>query len=447
MGCFNSKSRDERGTKKKPGQAGEVAVFVPGLRIPKSIDFGRSLQGYLSPGMIERLSALRTRIVVMAAGEGSAATKPKRKTATQHGGSTVADLQQALEDYLPVLLGLTREGSRLKDLVEFVWVNQEDDKQETAIPNAWYEVLSVLHMMGMLSLSQANYLLIPKAPVDGYQPKVTEENKKAAIDIFLKAAGYLDCAVRRIFPQIPEDIKSMLPADLKEGVLQALAVQALGQGVDIQLGLAIDNAKATLAVKRRLACEEVKYWNQAQDSTSDLPLGSEWGEKHRLFIKWKHAEAKAAAYYYHGLILDEGNGENTHANAVASLQAADQFLKESKKACTEFCHAAPTTSVPPLWGAMKYLSEKIPKDASSKARINRDVYSREKVPETPPKLPDFSVALKPSEYELPPIDQGWKEEVEMQPYTVPSLEENKRDGKVENLQTDQIKIERRPSVV
>lgn len=34
------------------------------------------------------------------------------------------------------------------------------------------------------------------------------------------------------------------------------------QGVDIQLGIAIDSSKATLAVKRRLSCEMVKYWQQ-----------------------------------------------------------------------------------------------------------------------------------------------------------------------------------------
>lgn len=34
------------------------------------------------------------------------------------------------------------------------------------------------------------------------------------------------------------------------------------QGVDVQLGMAIDSVKATLAVKRRLACEMVKYWHQ-----------------------------------------------------------------------------------------------------------------------------------------------------------------------------------------
>ena len=33
---------------------------------------------------------------------------------------------------------------------------------------------------------------------------------------------------------------------------------------------------------------------------------------------------------------------------------------------------------PLLWGTMKYLSEKIPKDTSSKVRINRDLYSYER---------------------------------------------------------------------
>lgn len=74
------------------------------------------------------------------------------------GGSTLADLQQALEDYLPVLLGLVKDGkacinvtlvrmyqlfqisansvayllfagSQLQYKVQFVWVNQEDDAE------------------------------------------------------------------------------------------------------------------------------------------------------------------------------------------------------------------------------------------------------------------------------------------------------------------------------
>ncbi|XP_057424528.1 uncharacterized protein LOC130718085 [Lotus japonicus] len=411
MGCIVSSQKDSGGNRRKPGSIGEVSVNVPGLRIPKPVDFAHSLGDCLSKSLVERLSALRTRIVVMAGQEGPTITRTKRKSATQHGGSTLADLLQALEDYLPVLLGLVKDGSHLQFKVQFVWVNQEDDAEETAMSNAWYEVLSVLHLMAMLLLSQANLLLLPRTSSDGYQPKVTEENRRASVDIFLKSAGYLDCAVKHVLPQLPEELRRNLPVDLAEGVLRALCLQALGQGVDIQLGMAIDSAKATLAVKRRLACEMVKYWQQAQDNIMNLPLANGWGKKHILYVKWKHVEAKSAAYYYHGMILDEGNTEKSQGMAVAALEAADDYFKESKKLCEAFNVAPPLSRNPPLWGTMKYLSEKIPKDTSSKVRVNRDLYSHERIMETAPTLPDFALALKPDEYQLPPVSPSWTENV------------------------------------
>lgn len=90
------------------------------------------------------------------------------------------------------------------------------------------------------------------------------ESRRASIDIFLKAAGYLDCAVRHVLPQLPTGLRFIdgpmlngvacgiiissllqdfsdiikycyivyrkdLPVDLAEGVLRALCLQALGQ--------------------------------------------------------------------------------------------------------------------------------------------------------------------------------------------------------------------------
>ncbi|KAL8123988.1 uncharacterized protein LOC141717922 isoform X2 [Apium graveolens] len=410
MGCFVSTAKDTGGNRRRPGNIGEVTVFVPGLRIPKPVDISQSLGNHLSKSLVERLSALRTRIVVMAGQEGPTITRTRRRGSTQHGGSVLGDLIQALNDYLPVLLGLVKDGSLLQHKVQFIWVNQEDDAEETAMSSAWYEVLSVLHLMAALSFLQANLLLLPRMSSDGYQPKVSEESRRSSIDTFLKAAGYLDCAVRHILPQLPPELRRDLPVDLAEGVLRALCLQALGQSVDIQLGLAIDSTKATLAVKRRLACEMVKYWQQAQDNITNLPLTNSWGEKHKLFVKWKYIEARAAAYYYHGLILDEGNTEKSHGMAVAALKAADEYLKESKKTSEVFNMAPPFSRNPPLWGTMKYLSEKIPKDTSSKVRINRDLYSYEKIMETAPTLPDFALALKPDEFQLPVVDAAWHNE-------------------------------------
>lgn len=411
MGCMLSTLKYSREKRRRSRNVGEIVVFVPGLRTPKAMDFSGQLGDGLSRSLVERLSALRTRIVVMASEEGLVPAK-SRRVATRHGGSAMADLQQALEDYLPVLLGLAQNAHQLQHKLQFVWINQEDDTEETAMSNCWYEVLSVLHLMAMLSLLQANLLLLPKTPADGYQSTVSEESRRASIDVFLKAAGYLDFAIQHVLPQFPPELRKDLPLDLAEGVLRALCLQALSQGVDIQLGMAIDSVKATTAVKRRLACEMVTYWHQAQQTITNFPLANEWGEKHKLFVTWKYIESKVAAYYYHGLILEEGNSERSHAMAATALQAADEFLRESKKACEAFNEAPPLSRNPPVWGTIKYLLEKFPKDASSKVKEKQDPYSHERIMQMAPALPEFALSLKPDEYRFPPVDPSWNNELQ-----------------------------------
>ena len=81
-------------------------------------------------------------------------------------------------------------------------MNQEDDAEETALPGAWYEVPSVLHMMAILRLSRANSLLLPKTSLEGYHAKVSEENKCASVEIFLKASGHLECTMQHVLPRM-----------------------------------------------------------------------------------------------------------------------------------------------------------------------------------------------------------------------------------------------------
>lgn len=80
-----STPKDSGGNRRRPGNIGEVSVYVPGLRIPKPLDFSESLGDNLSNSLVERLSALRTRIVVMASQEAPSITRTKRRSATQHG--------------------------------------------------------------------------------------------------------------------------------------------------------------------------------------------------------------------------------------------------------------------------------------------------------------------------------------------------------------------------
>ncbi|WJX66861.1 hypothetical protein P8452_51369 [Trifolium repens] len=153
MGCIGSTPKDSGGNRRRPGSIGEVSVYVPGLRIPKPVDFTQSLGDYLSYNY-----------------------KNKKKK-SQHGGWTLATLLQTLEDYLPVLLGLVKDGSHLQYKVQFVWMNQEDDKEETTMSNASTMamlLLSVLHLMAMLLLSWANLLLLPRSSSDGHKQKVSD---------------------------------------------------------------------------------------------------------------------------------------------------------------------------------------------------------------------------------------------------------------------------------
>lgn len=87
------------------------------------------------------------------------------------GGSTLADLQQALEDYLPVLLGLVKDGkpdfsdyewfifhkiipkniacvlylgNQLQHKVQFAWINQEDDLEVVMIPELLADICWIL---------------------------------------------------------------------------------------------------------------------------------------------------------------------------------------------------------------------------------------------------------------------------------------------------------------
>lgn len=98
MGCLVSTPRDAGGQRRRPGSIGEVVVYIPGFRIPKSIDFTQSVGGSLPKNLIDRISALRTRIVVMAAQESPVASKLRRKTATRHGESGLVKNLQKLSN-------------------------------------------------------------------------------------------------------------------------------------------------------------------------------------------------------------------------------------------------------------------------------------------------------------------------------------------------------------
>jgi len=89
MGCGASKWSDP-GVVRQRGlsSVGEVVVFLPGLRVPRTIDLSQQLgDDDLNKSAVERLTALRARVVAMATQESLAALKPRRRAAARHGES------------------------------------------------------------------------------------------------------------------------------------------------------------------------------------------------------------------------------------------------------------------------------------------------------------------------------------------------------------------------
>ncbi|GFQ01105.1 hypothetical protein PHJA_002254400 [Phtheirospermum japonicum] len=359
MGCTTSVYAIGK-TKKKKKIIPEVSVFVPFLRVPLQTDVLKTLRGLIPKDLAHRINSLRNQIVFIT---------------ENTGGSAISELTKALEQYLSLVIGLTKKEYGLQDLVEFRWKELDDGKQEICTASSWLELISVLHMMAMLMLMDANLKLIPKDSSMS-ERLVSPDCMRDAVDILVKAAGYLN-SCQDVILRLPPDVKDKLPSNMQGSVLEAISHQALGQGTEIQLGLAVQSQNATLPVKRRLACEQLSFFSQAYFCLSEADNGAA-GKKQLLYLKWKHLEAKAAAYYYHGLILDKGTEPSCHVSAVCCFLASEELLTESKKACLTFCLAHPITRASPPWGAMKHLHKKIPEMASKKSQMYGYLLDQEK---------------------------------------------------------------------
>lgn len=388
MGCSTSLLRRN----KKMAAVPEV-IFVPALQIPSASELQRALRGLVPASLIERLAAVRDRITLVAACT---------------GGSATTELKHALEEYLPLLLGLTKKEFGLDELVEFKWKYLDDKRKETCISSSWFELLSVIYMLGLLTLSEANSLLIPNEHSASEDGAVSGDSTRNAVDLLLKASGYLEFCGRSILANLSSEIKKKLPRDMQEGILEALCIQALGQATELQLGLAIGSQKATLSVKRRLACEQLTYFSQAHHQLTASEIDEDGAiKKHSLFIRWKYLEAKAVAYYFHGMVLGKAKDPSSQVSAMCCFLAAEELISQSKKACLSFCLAAPVNRIPPVRGTIRHLYHQLPEIISRKSTVCGNMLEQDKGSHELPDLPEFQLSLRPDDYELPATSTEW----------------------------------------
>uniref|UniRef100_M1BM37 Uncharacterized protein n=1 Tax=Solanum tuberosum TaxID=4113 RepID=M1BM37_SOLTU len=81
--------------KKQKGIILEVSIFVPSMRVPVQCDLQRTLKGVIPKDLVDRLTSIRNQILIIA---------------QDAYVSAIDELQKALEEYLSLLVGLTRNG-------------------------------------------------------------------------------------------------------------------------------------------------------------------------------------------------------------------------------------------------------------------------------------------------------------------------------------------------
>lgn len=122
MGCTSS-ILQQAGGKRKKMLIPEVVVFVPTMQIPVQSDLQKGLKGLIPKDMIDHLIHFRNRAILLSEDTGLYFVYTvfilKLNTCTilrrfDHGFyadvSAIPEIKQALEEYLPVLLGLTKKG-------------------------------------------------------------------------------------------------------------------------------------------------------------------------------------------------------------------------------------------------------------------------------------------------------------------------------------------------
>ncbi|GAQ78079.1 Endosomal targeting BRO1-like domain-containing protein [Klebsormidium nitens] len=382
MGCAAGKTSavDD----KEPGPQ----VFSPGLRHPSSdANFRVELSGKASDPLVETLSTLRTRVGATLNG----ATKPP----------SGPSLQPVLEEYIPVLLGLTKLES-LDTAVNLGWTNHLARDSATELRSAKYELVSILQVMAVAFVEDAGRALQTQG-----DKEVGLAEMKAAFAALLKAAGILQQSIGSVLPnEMDVHARTNLPADVTPGALKALFRQCLAQAAELQLQLDRSKEDVPPATRRDVACEAVVHWGEARESMATVSTGGPLFEKWLAYVKWRQTLAKAVAYHQEGLILDEKEDKGTHGKAVKALKTAEELLKESEAFLKEFSEKQPATMPVTASPLIKDLRERLPKDSGKIGRFNTNVYY-EKEPDDPPELPKPSFTIKPEPYTLPEIDRAW----------------------------------------
>eukprot|EP00898_Chlorokybus_atmophyticus_P007797 jgi/Chlat1/8018/Chrsp7S07770 len=381
---------------------GRCAVHVPPLRAPlgPGPDWHTKALNAAPPELLDTLTSLRNRLA-------SLASNADPTFGTWERGNEHY-VEQNANDYLEVLLGLLSPfsmpdsaGSDLESSVSFSWNNWLSQEQVTEVPSAQYEVLSVLVLKACAKMMEADSLLC--------MGQGTMERKEGNAAL-LRAAGILEHCCTQLLPTMSVHTRAKLPADLSPKVLRALQLQCLAQVEELQQLAAHERESVTLKAQCWLACFIAHLWDEAVANLRAVKRVGPAAAKQDAFFNWKLVQARATAYFYHGLVLDEEDEKGSHGQAVACLRLAQLLLAQADNLRREYNHLRPHHSKLLVHNFVLAIRDRLPKDLEKMEKISTQIYY-EREPVSAPNLPEAKLPIKLETYSLPKLDPVWTSSV------------------------------------
>lgn len=325
--------------------------------------------------------------------------------------NTPEALEKAVTEYLSLLKGLwediapqtTAEGTplsgeaKLQKVETFKWTNTICGNTATSVPDAYYELVSVLTNVALWYTKRAAY--------NASNENLSEDDAKDVFRNLRLAAG--------IFVQAKNLSESRLGSGLVEKhgdtdprVLDAYHLQSLGEAQEVTVARAVE-LKHKPSTVTAVSLGTSNLFKQADESLRSVDPAK--ANKWRKYLQMKKNIYLAYAHSFKG---EELLNEDKCGEAISSLQEAEKCYTMAGMLCKEYASAkGPGSNARPTDHQFYLRLGPIVQSRLEKARHENGFIYHQKVPDEPPELESAEIGIaSPMEFPLPSHNPRWKAE-------------------------------------
>eukprot|EP00112_Aurelia_sp_Birch-Aquarium-sp1_P008056 Seg1882.8 transcript_id=Seg1882.8/GoldUCD/mRNA.D3Y31 product="BRO1 domain-containing protein BROX" protein_id=Seg1882.8/GoldUCD/D3Y31 len=321
-------------------------------------------------------------------------------TALADPGNSIASIESAANEYISVLQGLCCDiggqgESKLRKCVNYKWTNSIGGSETCELPDAYFELVSMLCEMGLWYMKHSSKL--------ANSDSISDDEAKEVHRGLRTAAG--------IFQQVKDISASRLGAgtlakhgDTDERILQAYHLQCLAEAQEVTVARSVEMKHKPL-ITSAVAHETSKLFDKADSNLKSIDQGK--------VAKWrKYLLLKKEIYlaYAHTFSGESALTEDQCGTAIRSLQEGKKYYESAGRLCKEYAstRGPGSTARPGEHQFFRRLGPIITKRLDKATHENGFIY-HQKIPAEPTELestPQYGIA-SPIEFPIPAPAPLW----------------------------------------